>query len=239
MEGSQMNQSQQIENAVDAYVEGIDVPRYDSEAVYARRSAAPRRVPFRLAAAAIAACALVAILIVGSPIVLAQVERMLHASETVDGQTVPVAVNSVSLDQARHDMPFAVIAPAGIPAKMSERIDEVNPSSSRLDSRLLFRFGDGTNRPPLTIEESRAHVITQGQTMLWIGDDAPPALPPMPQTGPARDRVYTASRNGNIPQSAEVHTMSWMVRGTRINLISPPGLLSEAQLAMIRRAMSR
>ncbi|HEY2473196.1 MAG TPA: hypothetical protein VGI19_00195 [Candidatus Cybelea sp.] len=186
-----------------------------------------------------------AVLIIGSPIVLAQVARLLQAFEIVGGQTAPVAVNSVSLDQARQDMPFAVIAPAGIPTGMSATIDELNPNSSRLDSRLLFRFSSGTNAPPLTIMESRARGIAQGQTKLWMTwrEHVPagaPALQLVPPSGTSGNRTYLASRTGDnlSQQRVEVRPISWVIRGTRVELISAPGLLSEAQLATIRRAMS-
>lgn len=236
-----MDQSQQIETAVNTYIDGIDVPPYDFARVDARRRAAPRRAPFRLAAAALVACALAVVLIVGSPIVLAQVARILQAFEMVNGQTVPVAVNSVSLDQARHDMPFAVIAPAGIPAGTTTTINELNPSSARHDSQLVFRFSNGTNALPLTIMESRARGTTQGQTKLLMtwGNHVPSAAPPLPPSGASGNQTYVASRTGGkVFQHVEVHPISWVVRGTRIDLISPPGLLNDAQLATIRRAMS-
>ncbi len=118
-----MNQSQQVErarDAVGAYVETIDIPQYNAHAVRARSSAiAPRRAMRRWAAAAAAACVVLVAFVFATPSVRAQVEQMLRAFAVIGGQQVPVAVNDVTLDQARRDMPFTVIAPAAIPAGLS------------------------------------------------------------------------------------------------------------------------
>lgn len=244
MEGMQMNQSQQVKrtrNAVGAYVDGIQVPRYDEVAVRARMnvSPTPRATP-RLAAAAPAACAVVVAFVLASPTVRAQVERMLRAMAEINGQAVPVAVSSVSLDQARREMPFAVIAPAAIPAGMSEQINELNPSSSRLDSRLFFQFSRGDQAAPLTIMESRAQNIDTGKMRLWMttGTGAPPAEPRLP-SGPGEHAFVKFRSDGRVTQQIKVEPITWIVRGTRVDLVSPPGLLSPVQLAAIRRAMSR
>lgn len=242
-----MNQSQQAErlrDAVGAYALGIAIPDYNPTAVRARlkhAAAPPRRLRWVAPVPAAAALVLI-VLIFSSPMVIAQVERMLHAFASINGQPVAVAVNSVTLDQARKDMPFAVIAPAAIPAGLSETTNELIPSSSRLDSRVLFQFTNG-NEPPLTIMESRANARTPEQMRLWMteGKGAPPGgmpqLPPSTQKGP---KFFAQFRQtGQVTRQVRVEPIAWVVRGTRVELISPPGLLSEAQLAAIHRAMMR
>jgi hypothetical protein len=246
MEGMEMNQSQQVEQAVGAYANAIDVPSYDESAIRRRIGDArtnDSRLPspmLRFSAAAAAACALVAIFVLGSPAVRAQVERMLHAFAVVGGQTVPIAVNnSVTLDQARRDMPFAVIAPAAIPAGFTEQIDELNPTS-RLDSRLVIRLSSPNGGPPVTIMESRAGNGAPDRMRLWmtVGTNAPPNPPALPKPESGQHMFVQLSRNGQVQQRVEVHPITWTARGTRVDLISPPGLLSPMQLAAIHRAMS-
>jgi hypothetical protein len=244
-----MNQSPQAERTVEAagaYVEGIEIPAYDAAAVASRRTggaarrATRRRMPGWAVAAAV--CALIVAFVAGAPSVRAQVERMLQAFAIVNGQSVPVAVNSVSLEQARHDMPFAVIAPAAIPPGMSEAIDELNPSSSRLASSLVFRFSNGNQAPTLTIAERSVRSIPPGQMRLWMTEGLhngvlPPA-PPLPSAASGEHAFVQFGHGGQVMRQIRLEPISWVVRGTRIDLVSPPGLLSNAQLMAIRRAMS-
>jgi len=153
---------------------------------------------------------------------------------------VPVAVNEVTLDQARHDMPFAVVAPAAIPAGFTPRIDELTPSSSRLDARLVFRYQGPGSVPGLTIMESRANRGAPEQTKLWMtaGGGAPQAPPAMNNVPPGQHAFVQFHRDGGLTQRVRVEPISWVVRGTRVDLISPPGLLTPMQLAAIRREMS-
>jgi hypothetical protein len=248
MECMQMNQSQQAERiigAVEAYVDGIAIPEYDPAAVRVHFMRPVRRAMLRWGAAVPAAAALAVILtIFSSPTVIAQVERMLHAFASINGQPVPVEVDSVTLDQARNDMPFAVIAPAAIPAGFSETIDELNMTTSRFDSRLLFQFTNGNQAPPLSIMESGAHSETPQQLRLMMtyrkGEPLPgaPALPPGGANGP-KAFIQLRPENGQVMRRVRLEPITWVVRGTRVELISPPGLLSPAQLAAIRRAMAR
>ena len=248
-----MNQSPQVERAqqaAGAYVEGIEIPPYDAAAVAARmsrgatRSETRRTMPGWAVAAAVAA--LVVAFVVGTPSVRAQVERMLQAFAVINGQRVPVAVNSVSLEQARSDMPFAVIAPAAIPQGMSESIDELNPTSSRLNSSLVFRFSDG-DQPGITIVERsvRASGPPARHMQLWMTQGLPngvlPPAPPansLPSAASGQHAIVQLGRNGQVLRQIRLEPISWIVRGTRIDLVSPPGVLTNAQLAAIRRAMS-
>jgi hypothetical protein len=247
----EMNQSQRVERlrrVARAYAETIDVPRFNAAAVRVRMpAAAPAGFAWRWAGAALAAALLVVAFAFGSRAVVAQVERILQAFATIGGQTVPVAVSTVSLDQARRDMPFAVIAPAAIPLGFDETINELNISSSRLDSRLLFQFRNGDRAPELTIIESAARGATPQSSMrLWmtqrINGEAPPPVPPpagaLPNAASGEHAFVQFGRNGQVQRRVRIEPLTWVVRGTRIDLISPPGLLSGEQLAAIRRAMS-
>jgi hypothetical protein len=189
-----------------------------------------------------AVCALIVAFVAGSPSVLAQVQRMLQAFAVINGQSVPVAVNSVSLEQARSEMPFAVIAPAAIPPGMSEAIDEINPSSSRLASSLVFRFSNGSQAPTLTIVERSMRSTPPRKMQLWMTEGVhngvlPPA-PPLPSAASGQHAFVQFGHGGQVIRQIRLEPISWVVRGTRIDLVSPPGLLSNAQLAAIRRAMS-
>lgn len=241
-----MNQSQQVDRAhgaVTAYVETIDVPPYDVAAVRARTSAiAPRRAMPRWVPAVAAACIVFVAFVIGSPTVRAQVEHMLQAFVLVGGRPVPVAVNDVTFDQARRDMPFAVVAPAAIPPGFSERIDELTPSSSRLDARLIFRY-EGANGPGLTIVESSARQTAASQMRLWMTTGAgapqsPPSLSGLSGLPPGEHAFVQFRRDGVVQQRVKIEPIVWTVRGTRVSVVSPPGLLSPMQLAAIRRAMS-
>lgn len=241
-----MNQSQQVErarDAVGAYVETIDVPQYDPRAVQARMSSvSPRRAVPRWAAAAAAACVVIVAVFAASPTVRAQVEHMLQAFAVIGGQQVPVAVNDVTLDQARRDMPFSVIAPAAVPAGLIPRINELTPSSSRLDAHLMIQYEAAGGGPGLTIMESRAQRSEPTQMRFWMteGGGSPPQMPQhmMSNVPPGQHAFVQFRRDGTVTQRIKVEPISWVVRGTRVDLISPPGLLTSMQLAEIRRAMS-
>jgi hypothetical protein len=77
---SQLQQVNRMRSGVAAYVEAIAVPDYDLPAVQARlnQSVAPRG-RLRWAAAALAAAVIVVGFVFASPMVVAQVERMLQA----------------------------------------------------------------------------------------------------------------------------------------------------------------
>jgi hypothetical protein len=242
-----MNQSQQADRmrgAVGAYVDAIGVPRYEENAVRLRMSrvrdtgdSVAGRAS-RLVATAFAACAILVIFVIGSPSVRAQVERMLQAFAVIGGQTVPIEVNSVSLEQARRDVSFAVIPPAAIPANLSEEIDELNPSASRLDAQLVFRFSEGSGLPALTIVETRARQAAPDATRLWMTTGRHPlGAPPLPNAASGEHAFMQFGKNGQVKRLFKVTPMTWVVRGTRINLISLPGSLSPEQVAAIRRAM--
>jgi hypothetical protein len=236
------SQTEALHEAAASYIESIAVPTYRANAVQARLQAlSESRATWRPAAAALAAAGVVVVLIFNGPAVIAQVERALQAFATIDGRTVTVAVNTVTLDQARHDMPFEVIAPAGIPAQFQVTIHELNFGSSRFDSHLLFEYRTSGNAPPLTIAESSTRANAPQRTHLMIRQGANagamPAAPALPAAG-SGGYGFVQFKNGQTIQRIRLEPIDWTVRGTRIQLISPPGLLSNAALTAIRRAMS-
>jgi hypothetical protein len=242
-----MNESPQTERlrtVATAYAQSIEVPEYDATAVQARLARArPARPPWRTAAIAAAAAALVIVLVAGAPAVLAEVERMMQAFAVIGGQNVKADVSQVSLDAARRDMPFAVVAPAAIPPGYTGTVDELNFGTSPLDSRVVFQYRSQDPRAPaLTIIESSA-TSTASHTRLWMtqGVNGMPrvAPPPLPSAASGQHAFMQFHRNGQVFWRARIEPMTWVVRGTRIDLISPPGLLTGPQLAAIRRAMSR
>lgn len=240
-----MNQSQQVErarDAVGAYVETIDIPHYNEPAVRARANAgASQRAIPRWRVVAAAACVVLVAFVFATPSVRAQVEQMLHAFAMIGGRPVPMTVNDVTLDQAQRDMPFHVVAPAAIPAGFTSRIDELTPSSSPLDARLVFRYQGPGNVPGLTIMESSARQAAPSQMKLWMteGSAVPPHVPPVMKNVPPGQHAFVQfRRDGTVTQQVRLEPISWVVRGTRVDLISPPGVLTPMQLAEIRRAMS-
>ncbi|HZY98834.1 MAG TPA: hypothetical protein VFE36_04630 [Candidatus Baltobacteraceae bacterium] len=219
------------------YVEGIDVPKFDPRAVQARR-AEPVRPAFPRSAIA-AAAVLVVVFTLSAPAVLAQVERTLRAFVNAGGRTEAVPVASVTLEEARTRVPFTVIAPTAIPPGYQGTLDEIDPGPSRFQSRLIFRFSNG-NAPGFTIMESSA-TQSDAKQRLWMtladGNASralhPPALP-SDSTG---RHLFVQFHNKSISRRIAVEPMSWTAGGTRIDLVSPPGVLSKAQMEAIRRAM--
>lgn len=244
----EMNQSQRVERLREiarGYAESIEAPRFNAAAIRSRMPGASwTGFGWRRAGVALAAGLLIFAFAFGGRAVVAQVERMLQAFATIGGQSVPVTVSAVSLEQARRDMPFAVIAPAGIPAGSDETINELSVGSSRLDSRLLFQYRSGDRAPGLTIIESAARGATpQSAVRLWMrysirGMAPPGAVPPLPNAASGEHAFVQFNHSGQVQYRARIEPFTWVVRGTRIDLISPPGLLTAQQLAAIRRAMS-
>ena len=219
------------------YIEGIDVPDFDLRSIQARCVERVGSIAWRQPAIAAAAVALVIAFTLSGPAVLAQVERTLRAFVVTGGRTEAVPVQSLTLDQARARVPFTVIAPAAVPAGYQGTIDEIDPGPSRFQSRLVFRFSNGT-APGFTIMESSA---TQAGTKqrLWMTVGKRGALPPAPGLPAASTgRHAFVEFHGNVViRRMTIEPISWTVDGTRIDLISPPGVLSKVQMDAIRRAM--
>lgn len=216
------------------YVEGIEVPDFDLRSVQARRTEAFRS-KFPRGAIAAAAAVLVVVFVLSAPAVFAQVERTLRAFVTIRGHTEAVPVASVTLEEARSRVPFTVVAPAAIPPGFQGTIDEIDSGPSRFDSRLVFRFANG-NAPGFTIFESSA-LHTRGNERLMMTVGKPNGMAHLPALPPEQHAFVQFGRNGVVTRRLRVEPISWIVGGTRIVLVSPPGVLSKAQMDTIRRAM--
>jgi hypothetical protein len=219
------------------YVEGIDVPAFDVRAVRSRQVEPVRSYTWRQGAIAAAAFAVVVSFIFSGPAVLAQVERTLRAFVSTGGQMQAVPVESLTLDRARASVPFTVIAPGAIPAGFTGTVDEIDPGPSRFDSRLVFRFSNGTG-PGFTIVESSAMQAGMKQH-LWMTEGKGGMLPRLPGLPPASTgrHAFVEFRGNSVTRRVSIEPISWTVAGTHIDLVSPPGLLTKAQIEAIRRSM--
>jgi hypothetical protein len=116
-----------------------------------RRSLSPR--------AAIAISVIVATLLAAAPslpAIVGNVSRTFHAFAIGNGRIQTAKTRSVSLEQARKDMPFTVLTPAGLPRSLQTNITEVYPSPKRADAQLWFDFTGSAPRTALTILEMSA-----------------------------------------------------------------------------------
>jgi hypothetical protein len=236
-----MNQSSSIDklrDATNAYAQTIDIPPYDERAIRARTPDAPRQRAAWRPAVAIAAAVVVVVLLLDGRSVVAQVESVMRAFLIVNGQTQSVAVNTVTLDRARHDMPFTVIAPAGLPAGFQPEIREVVPGNSPLESRLMFQYAN-SNGPPLTITESRVMPGPQTVDLLMTksANGAAVPVPPVPPLQGASGQRNTVEIGSGPAKMVRFQPIAWTVSGTRIELIAPPGMLTSMQIAAIERSM--
>ena len=259
----------ELRDALHASVAAIDVPPFDLAKIEVRKPQAgtpygfPRRSTRRLALVAVPvaiAVALVAIL-PSMPSVVAQVERALRGFAVIDGRTVPLTVQTVSVEQARAQMPFEVIAPAAVPENLRLTVNELYSPSSPADAHVIFEYHGNAGFPVLTVDESSASahgptkmMVTERNVVRGPGappesalppEGAPPAALPAGGTGPGKAAYFMRSTqvkvvNGRATrQSFELHPVVWTVRGTRIVLAATPGGLSPAQVDAIRAAMSR
>jgi hypothetical protein len=89
--------------------------------------------------------------------------------------------------------------------------------------------------------ESSGRQSAPTQMKLWMTNGgAPPQAPHALGNLPSGQHAFVQfRRDGGITQRVSIEPISWIVRGTRVDLISPPGVLSPMQLGAIRRAMSR
>lgn len=220
------------------YVEGIDVPNFDLRSVRSRRTEPIGSMASRQRAIAAAAAVTLVAVILSGPAVLAQVERTMRAFAEAGGRTEAVPVQSETLEEARARVPFTVIAPAAIPSGYQGSIDEIDPGPSRFESRLVFRFSNG-NAPGFTIIESSAMQAPVKQH-LWMtvgnANVPPPHVPGLPSKASGQYAFVEFHANG-VMRRMPVEPISWTAGGTRIALISPPGVLSKAQIEAMRRAM--
>jgi hypothetical protein len=240
-----------IREAIARYLSSIAIPSFDLAAIHSRRgvSTSAKPVSFfksRRALTAFAAAALFLAILPTMPAVVAQVERALHAFTVVNGRPVPLEVRDVTLDQARADMPFEVIAPAAIPAGWRLAIRELRSPSTPLDTRLMFEYRDGhQGLPALTIMESSSRGNPSGNLLLTQtnGTGPPNVPPPPPSKAEPNNGMYATTqivgKNGRVEKEIyRIHPITW-VRGTRVVFLNTPGRLTSAQVAAIRAAMTR
>ena len=229
-------------DAVASYVRAFSIPALDERAIAAYReqlasAKAPRRQLLRTAALA-AAAALAIFLAVDSSAVIAEMQRVFAAWALVGGRTVPMSVREVDLAQARADVPFAIVVPPALPGTRMSLREIVSPAAPQSDS-IAFDLDMRRPGPEVSIVESRDG---GGPRAFYFslrepdrGDAKVAPLPPLPK-GSNRAGSHV-SVIGDLGKGSFV-PLTWVTRGTRIVLMSPPGVLSKAQIRAIRSAMS-
>lgn len=232
-----------LRDAVASYVDAIAVPAFDERAMAAPRGTAeiaraPRRRPLRTAALATGA-ALAVFVAVDASAVVAGIQRVFAAWTLAGGRTVPMSVREVDLAKARTDVPFEIIVPPSLPGvRMTLR--EVLSSGSPASDSVAFDLHVPQPAPEVTIVESRNGA---GPREFYLsarepgrGDAKVAPMPPVPKRSnhavPGLTLVGTFGKRSFVP-------LTWVTRGTRIVLMSPPGALSDTQVRAIRTAMSR
>jgi len=184
------------------------------------------------------ALALAVVLSLNAPAVVAGMQRVIAAFTVAGGRTLPMSVREVNLATARADMPFAIIAP---PARAGATVTlrEIGSPAAPASESVAFELQPHRPGPPVTIIEARAG---GGPHRLYLSVAEPdrggaPAAPlPAAAVRPsAGAKIALAGTLGD----RSFAPLTWVVRGTRIVLLSPPGALSDAQLRAIRSAMSK
>jgi hypothetical protein len=260
-----------VRGVVKQSLEAVDVPAFDAATIHrkvATGGAQPMRprawIP-RGALVGVPVAVVLVALFANIPLLRAQVERALHAFAIVNGQTVPLNVQAVSLAQARAQMPFAVIAPVGVPAGLRATINTMSSPSAPQTAHVIFEYLNSSGLPVVTIDESSARNTGPQQLMVTssrsVGGPPPSdaaggpgggevvAPPPSGAAnggGAAGDKGTFVMRqievrhvNGQtVKQQVEMHPIVWSVRGTHIMLAASPDL-SQKQVNAIRAAMSR
>lgn len=92
---------------------------------------------------AIAACVVVAMLLAAEPSVSAIVKNAsgaFFAFVVGNGHVHTARTRTVTLEQARKDVPFSVLTPIGIPPSFHAKITEVYPSQHAVDAQIWFEF---------------------------------------------------------------------------------------------------
>jgi hypothetical protein len=90
------------------------------------------------------------------PAIVSNVSRAFHAFAIGDGRVQTARTRTVTLEQARKDMPFTVLTPAGLPPSLHANINEVYPSGKRAEAQLWFDFSAEEPGKPVTIIEMSA-----------------------------------------------------------------------------------
>lgn len=226
---------------VASYVDAIVIPALDEHAIAARRATlavtqAARRPLLRTAALATAAV-LAVFLTVNASAVVAEMHRVFAAFAVVDGRTVPLTVREVDLARARADVPFEIIVPPSLPG-MTVTLREILSSSSPTSDSVAFDLKMRRPGPGVSIVESRDG---GGPRQFYLsarepdrGDAKVAPLPALPKRSSAGSQISLVANVGK----GSFAPLTWVTRGTRIVLASPPGVLSAAQIRTIRSAMS-
>ncbi len=232
------------------YAETIPVPEFDLRAVQSRRRDESGREPSRSAQkwtrrqAVAAAVVAGALLVIGTnvPGVVAQVQRIMQFFTIVNGQAIPLKVETVSLRQAQSDMPFEVIPPPSIRGNFPETIREIYSAPSRSDGHLMFEYPIAGQQFAVTIMETGANSAASSQPFYFTARDAGTAtqrvVPPPPPTRQGPELITTRLPASGANVRFRFEPVNWTTRGTNITLVSPPGTLTADQMNAIREAMS-
>ena len=242
MQTAPNQQVESLRDAVASYLNAILIPALDERAIIARRGSlaiaqAPRRRLLRTAALATAA-ALAVFLAVDASAVVAEMQRVFSAFALVGGRMVPLSVREVDLAKARADVPFEIIVPPTL-AGTTMTLREILSSASPANDSVVFDLDMRRPGPGVSIVESRDG---GGKRQFYLSEREPdranarvaplPALPKL--SGSAGPQISLVAKLGMV----SFVPLSWVTRGTRIVLTSPPGVLSAAQIRAIRSAMS-
>jgi len=239
--------AESVRDAVASYVHEITVPALDQRAIAARRGALartqtlPQRPLLRatvLATAATFAIFFAVFLTVDASAVVAGMQRVFAAFALVGGRTVPMNVREVDLATARADVPFEIIVPPALAGTTMTLREILSPAAPASDS-ITFDLDMRRPGPAVSIVESRDG---GGPRQLYLsvrepdrGDAKVAPLPALQKlaggAGPQISVVGDVGKGSFVP-------LTWVTRGTRIVLMSPPGVLSQAQIQAIRSAMS-
>ncbi len=192
-------------------------------------------------AASVAAMVALLVLLCNIPAVVAGVERVFAAFTVGAERTAPMTMHVVDLERARADMPFAVIAPPRIAGAPSVTVDEIYADASPSEASVIFEIHGAAPGPGIMIIESKAaayHSRALFAIRAAAGASALPGLNALESAAPAAHGAPRFMLRGSFEGRAFTPA-SWVTRGTRVVVMSPPGLLSTAQLQTIRHAMSR
>lgn len=230
-----------LRGAVASYVDGSAIPALDERAIAARRGMRPiaqaTRRPLLRTAAFVAAAALAAFVAVDEPAVVAGIQRVFSAFALVGGRTAQMSVRDVDLARARADVPFEIVVPPAIPGT-TMTLREILSSGSPASDSVAFDLEMRRPGPEVSIVESRDG---GGPRLVYFsvrepdrGDAKVAPLPALPKPPGDGSKISVL---GNLGEGSFV-PLTWVTRGTRIVLMSPPGALSAAQIRAIRYAMN-
>lgn len=180
---------QSLHAAVVHWTQDSASPVFDVNAIRQRalrRLTPPQPSRPRRLRMALAICVILAALAVAPsvPAILSSMTRTFHAFAIGNGRVQTARTRAVTLEQARKDMPFAVLAPAGLPPSFRANITEVYPSAKRADAQLWFDFSAADPGKAVTILEMAA--------------SSPYAAPAQQAAPPSRpgEVVVTQTQNG-------------------------------------------